>query len=150
MFSTNLMKIVGCLMMLFYELISSVFLAAHLPGLPQYATVLLAYAVVAWGPRRIRRRNTASSPNCCAEAAGRCQWLDRGLTRRFHHPRRPAGRGLISAKVSSLLLPLTYLMWTRASIRRPKRDRADQRHLRHCRGVQSLHPRHGRRYRPST
>src|SRR5512140_462445 len=43
MFITNLMKIVGCLLMLFYEWISAVLLQAHLPDLPVYVTVLFAY-----------------------------------------------------------------------------------------------------------
>ena len=49
MFITNLMKIVGCLLMLFYEWISLLLLQAHLPDLPEYVTVLLAYAVVGLG-----------------------------------------------------------------------------------------------------
>ena len=49
MFITNLMKIAGCLMMLFYEWISLILLQAHLPPLPEYVTVLLAYAVVGLG-----------------------------------------------------------------------------------------------------
>ena len=42
MFSTNAVKIIGCLLMLFYEFMP-------VPGLPGYATVLLAYAVVGLG-----------------------------------------------------------------------------------------------------
>src|SRR3972149_8026487 len=49
MFITNLLKIVGCLLMLFYEWISLLLLQAHLPALPEYVTVLLAYAVVGLG-----------------------------------------------------------------------------------------------------
>jgi len=49
MFITNLLKIVGCIMMLFYEWISFVLLQAHLPALPEYVTVLAAYAVVGLG-----------------------------------------------------------------------------------------------------
>jgi LPLT family lysophospholipid transporter-like MFS transporter len=42
MFLTNLVKIAGCLLMFFHE-------SLHLPGLPVYATVLLAYTVVGFG-----------------------------------------------------------------------------------------------------
>ena len=49
MFVTNLLKIVGCVMMLFYEWISLILGHAYLPSLPQYVTVLFAYAVVGLG-----------------------------------------------------------------------------------------------------
>ena len=49
MFITNLMKIVGCLLMLFYEWISLLLLQSSLPAMPEYVTVLLAYAVVGLG-----------------------------------------------------------------------------------------------------
>jgi len=49
MFVTNLLKIVGCVMMLFYEWISIAVAHPSLPALPQYATVLFAYAVVGLG-----------------------------------------------------------------------------------------------------
>ena len=42
MFATNTVKIVGCILMLFYEFMP-------VPGLPAYVTVLLAYAVVGLG-----------------------------------------------------------------------------------------------------
>ena len=42
MFATNTVKIVGCILMLFYE-------HMPVPGLPGYVTVLLAYAVVGLG-----------------------------------------------------------------------------------------------------
>jgi hypothetical protein len=47
MFISNAIKIVGCVMMLF---------GSH---------PLIAYAIVGWERRRIRRPNTASSPSCC-------------------------------------------------------------------------------------
>jgi len=105
MFSTNLMKIVGCLMMLFYELISSVFLAAHLPGLPQYATVLLAYAVVglgaaAYSPAKYGILTELLPPKQLVVANG---WIE-GLTVASIILGVLLGGGLISAKVSSLLL----------------------------------------------
>ena len=49
MFITNLLKIVGCMFMLFYEFISLALVQVHLPALPQYVTVLVAYAVVGLG-----------------------------------------------------------------------------------------------------
>jgi MFS family permease len=42
MFATNLVKIVGCLLMFFHDLV-------HLAALPVYAVVLLAYTVVGFG-----------------------------------------------------------------------------------------------------
>ena len=49
MFITNLLKIIGCVMMLFYEWISLILAHAYVPALPQYVTVLFAYAVVGLG-----------------------------------------------------------------------------------------------------
>ena len=49
MYVTNLLKIVGCLMMLFYEWISLLLVLTPLPRLPEYVTVLLAYSVVGLG-----------------------------------------------------------------------------------------------------
>ena len=49
MFITNLLKIVGCMAMLFYEWISFLLLQAYLPRLPEYVTVLAAYAIVGLG-----------------------------------------------------------------------------------------------------
>jgi MFS transporter, LPLT family, lysophospholipid transporter len=42
MFLTNLIKVAGCLLMFFHETL-------HLPGLPVYSVVLLAYTVVGFG-----------------------------------------------------------------------------------------------------
>ncbi len=42
MFLTNLIKIAGCLVMFFHQLL-------HLPGLPAYGAVLLAYTIVGFG-----------------------------------------------------------------------------------------------------
>ncbi|OGA19759.1 MAG: lysophospholipid transporter LplT [Betaproteobacteria bacterium RIFCSPLOWO2_02_FULL_63_19] len=49
MFITNLLKIIGCVMMLFYEWISLILAHAYVPAMPQYVTVLFAYAVVGLG-----------------------------------------------------------------------------------------------------
>jgi MFS transporter, LPLT family, lysophospholipid transporter len=105
MFSTNLMKIVGCLMMLFYELISSALLSAHLPGLPQYATVLLAYAVVglgaaAYSPAKYGILTELLPPKQLVVANG---WIE-GLTVASIILGVLLGGGLISSRVSTLLL----------------------------------------------
>ena len=105
MFATNMLKIVGCLMMLFYELISTVFLAAHLPGLPEYATVLLAYAVVglgaaAYSPAKYGILTELLPPKQLVVANG---WIE-GLTVASIILGVLLGGGLISPKVSALLL----------------------------------------------
>jgi len=105
MFITNLMKIVGCLLMLFYEWISLVLLQAHFPPLPQYVTVLFAYAVVGLGAARTRRPSTASSLNCCRRDSWSSPngWIE-GLTVTSIILGVLLAGALVSPKVSTVLL----------------------------------------------
>jgi MFS transporter, LPLT family, lysophospholipid transporter len=105
MFITNLMKITGCFMMLFYELISSVLLSAHLPGLPEYVTVLAAYSVVglgaaAYSPAKYGILTELLPPKQLVVANG---WIE-GLTVASIILGVLLGGGLISPRVSALLL----------------------------------------------
>ncbi len=85
MFYSNLVKIVGCLMMLF---------GAH--PLMSYAIVGLGAA--AYSPAKYGHPHRAAA----ALATGQGQWLDRGPDDRVHHPgppaRRPTGRAAQSRR----------------------------------------------------
>jgi len=105
MFITNLMKIVGCLLMLFYEWISLALFHAHLPDLPHYVTVLLAYAVVglgaaAYSPAKYGILTELLPPKQLVLANG---WIE-GLTVTSIILGVLLGGALVSSKVSAVLL----------------------------------------------
>jgi len=105
MFITNLMKIVGCLLMLFYEWISLGLLQARLPDMPQYVTVLFAYAVVglgaaAYSPAKYGILTELLPPKQLVVANG---WIE-GLTVTSIILGVLLGGALVSPKVSAVLL----------------------------------------------
>jgi len=105
MFITNLMKIIGCLMMLFYEVISAILLNVGFPALPDYVTVLFAYAVVglgaaAYSPAKYGILTELLPARQLVLANG---WIE-GLTVASIILGVLLGGGLISPKVSALLL----------------------------------------------
>jgi LPLT family lysophospholipid transporter-like MFS transporter len=109
MFVTNLMKIVGCLMMLFYEWISLILLQVHLPALPEYVTVLLAYSVVglgaaAYSPAKYGILTELLPPKQLVVANG---WIE-GLTVTSIILGVLLGGALISSNVSAVLLSVDF------------------------------------------
>jgi MFS transporter, LPLT family, lysophospholipid transporter len=98
MFATNAVKIVGCLLMLFYEFLP-------VPGLPGYATVLLAYAVVGLGaagysPAKYGILTELLPPRQLVLANG---WIE-GLTVISIILGVLLGGALVSPKISAMLL----------------------------------------------
>ena len=107
MFITNLMKIVGCLLMLFYEWISLLLLQSSLPAMPEYVTVLLAYAVVglgaaAYSPAKYGILTELLPPKQLVVANG---WIE-GLTVTSIILGVLLGGALISQNVSAVLLSM--------------------------------------------
>ena len=105
MFITNLLKIVGSLLMLFYEWISLLLLQAHLPALPEYVTVLLAYAVVglgaaAYSPAKYGILTELLPPKQLVVANG---WIE-GLTVTSIILGVLLGGALVSSKVSAVMM----------------------------------------------
>jgi MFS family permease len=102
MFVTNLMKIGGCVMMLFYELLV-------VPGLPVYLIVLLAYAVVglgaaAYSPAKYGILTELLPPQQLVIANG---WIE-GLTVSSIILGVLLGGALISPHVAGLLLSMDF------------------------------------------
>ncbi len=100
MFATNTVKIVGCGMMFFYDAIS-------LPGVPQYAMVILAYAVVglgaaAYSPAKYGILTELLPPQQLVIANG---WIE-GLTVASIILGVVLGGKLISPEISAMLLAL--------------------------------------------
>jgi len=98
MFATNTVKIVGCILMLFYEFMP-------VPGLPGYVTVLLAYAVVglgaaAYSPAKYGILTELLPPKQLVVANG---WIE-GLTVTSIILGVLLGGALISPAVSGVLL----------------------------------------------
>lgn len=98
MFITNTVKIVGCLLMLFYQFLP-------VPGVPAYATVLLAYAVVglgaaAYSPAKYGILTELLPPRQLVVANG---WIE-GLTVASIILGVLLGGALISPRVSGVLL----------------------------------------------
>ena len=107
MFVTNTVKIIGCLMMLHYEWISAFFLGLGLPRLPEYATVLFAYAVVglgaaAYSPAKYGILTELLPARQLVVANG---WIE-GLTVASIILGTVLGGALISPRVSTLLLSI--------------------------------------------
>ena len=100
MFLTNTIKITGCAMMFFYDWL-------HVPGMPMYVTVLLAYAVVglgaaAYSPAKYGILTELLPPQQLVVANG---WIE-GLTVASIILGTVLGGALISPKVSTALLTL--------------------------------------------
>ena len=100
MFLTNTIKVTGCAMMFFYDWL-------HLPGVPEYVTVLLAYAVVglgaaAYSPAKYGILTELLPPQQLVVANG---WIE-GLTVASIILGTVLGGALISPKVSAALLTL--------------------------------------------
>ena len=98
MLVTNAVKIVGCVMMLFYEVVASV-------GIPQYLVVLIAYGIVglgaaAYSPAKYGILTELLPPEKLVVANG---WIE-GLTVGSIIVGTVLGGLLIGPKVSSLLL----------------------------------------------
>jgi MFS family permease len=106
MLVTNFVKISGCIMMFFYDWI-------HIPGMPNYATVILAYAVVglgaaAYSPAKYGILTELLPPRQLVVANG---WIE-GLTVSSIILGTVLGGALISPKVAGVLLGMDMPMFT--------------------------------------
>jgi MFS family permease len=102
MFITNTIKIGGCIMMFFYDRLL-------IPGMPDYLTVLLAYAVVglgaaAYSPAKYGILTELLPPSKLVAANG---WIE-GLTVASIILGTVLGGALISPHVSAMLLSLDF------------------------------------------
>ena len=102
MFVTNTVKIAGCIMMFFYDRL-------HIPGTPEYFTVLLAYAVVglgaaAYSPAKYGILTELLPPSRLVAANG---WIE-GLTVASIILGTVLGGALISPRVSAVLLSMDF------------------------------------------